>query len=269
MIQPLKSSKTTWFVYWLDLEEPVPAGTDYFLPTLLIVCDPAGAPLAAPDILEELDQVRVESLLVKLFDRLGHPGPTGDLRERRVGQRCLEGNFPRTIAWRSAFSASIAAGRRIPCSGAHRCSALCARRRFCSALEGGRARACQHGVAYSFAAQEDRAAAVRLWPATRIALRRASSWPTWSSSTEIGRFASRLTTKSLPAKLRAGAIEVLNGGPIARPGFFCARCTAAAMTLWHQNRHGESAAQFEDLLSLNPRDNQGVRFFIPLPPSAR
>ena len=36
------------------------------------------------------------------------------------------------------------------------------------------------------------------------------------------------------------------------------------MTLWHQNGHGDSAAQFEELLSLNPRDNQGVRFFIPL-----
>ena len=57
MIQPLKSSKTTWFVYWLDLEEPVPAGSDYFLPTLLIVCDPAGAPLAPPDILEELEKI--------------------------------------------------------------------------------------------------------------------------------------------------------------------------------------------------------------------
>ena len=48
MIQPLKSSKTTWFVYWLDLEEPIPAGGDYFLPTLLIVCDLAGAPLGCP-----------------------------------------------------------------------------------------------------------------------------------------------------------------------------------------------------------------------------
>jgi hypothetical protein len=36
------------------------------------------------------------------------------------------------------------------------------------------------------------------------------------------------------------------------------------MTLWHQSRHGDSAAQFEDLLALNARDNQGVRFFIPL-----
>jgi hypothetical protein len=37
-----------------------------------------------------------------------------------------------------------------------------------------------------------------------------------------------------------------------------------AMTLWHQSRHGDAAGQFEDLLSLNARDNQGVRFFIPL-----
>ena len=71
MIQPLKSSKTTWFVYWLDLEEPVPAGSDYFLPTLLIVCDPAAAGSAGHS--RRTDQVRVESLLVKLFDRLGVP----------------------------------------------------------------------------------------------------------------------------------------------------------------------------------------------------
>jgi len=73
MIQPLKSSKTTWFVYWVDLEEPVPSGNDYFLPTLLIVCDSSGAPVAAPDILEELDQIRVENYLVKLFEKLGAP----------------------------------------------------------------------------------------------------------------------------------------------------------------------------------------------------
>ncbi len=73
MIQPLKSSKTTWFVYWLDLEEPVPANGDYFLPTLLIVSDSSGAPLSAPEVLEELDQLRVENYLLKLFDKFGAP----------------------------------------------------------------------------------------------------------------------------------------------------------------------------------------------------
>jgi tetratricopeptide (TPR) repeat protein len=37
-----------------------------------------------------------------------------------------------------------------------------------------------------------------------------------------------------------------------------------AMTLWHQERHGDSALQFEELLSLNPADNQGVRFLVSL-----
>ena len=74
MIQPVKSTKSTWYVYWVDLEEPVPAsGKDYFLPTLLIISDAAGTPLAAPEILEELDQARVENFLIRLFDRLGPP----------------------------------------------------------------------------------------------------------------------------------------------------------------------------------------------------
>lgn len=38
-----------------------------------MVCDAAGAPLAAPDVLEELDRFRVENFLIKLFERLGPP----------------------------------------------------------------------------------------------------------------------------------------------------------------------------------------------------
>jgi tetratricopeptide (TPR) repeat protein len=37
-----------------------------------------------------------------------------------------------------------------------------------------------------------------------------------------------------------------------------------AMTLWHRGRHAETAEQLEFLQTLNPKDNQGVRFFIPL-----
>ncbi len=73
MIQPLKSSKTNWLISWIDLEEPVPSGPDFFLPTLLIVSDVNGAPLGAPEVLEELDQLRVENYLIKLFEKLGPP----------------------------------------------------------------------------------------------------------------------------------------------------------------------------------------------------
>ena len=37
-----------------------------------------------------------------------------------------------------------------------------------------------------------------------------------------------------------------------------------AMTEWHQGRFAETAKDLEKLLKLNPRDNQGVRFLVPL-----
>ena len=73
MIQPLKSPKNNWFLYWVDLEEPLPSGKDWFLPTIVIVCDQSGTPVAPPEILEELDQSRVENFLYKTFDQLGTP----------------------------------------------------------------------------------------------------------------------------------------------------------------------------------------------------
>lgn len=73
MIQPIKSAKNTWFLYWLDLDEPIEHGNVWILPTLVIVCDRAGVPLSAPEILPELDQDRVESYLYKLIETLSAP----------------------------------------------------------------------------------------------------------------------------------------------------------------------------------------------------
>ena len=73
MIQPLKVPKNIWYLYWLDLDEPVPRGNDWFVPTLVVVCDRAGTPVAAPEILEELDQPRIENMLCKIFDKTPPP----------------------------------------------------------------------------------------------------------------------------------------------------------------------------------------------------
>ena len=73
MIQPLKAPKNNWFLYWLDLDEPIPSATGWFLPTLVIICDRSGTPVAPPEVLEELDQPRIENLLYKLFEQLGTP----------------------------------------------------------------------------------------------------------------------------------------------------------------------------------------------------
>jgi tetratricopeptide (TPR) repeat protein len=263
MIQPLKSSKTTWFVYWLDLEEPVPAGSDYFLPTLLIVCDPAGAPLAAPDILEELDQVRVENLLIKLFDRLGAP-------DRLTV--CASDDWD-DDAWKTFSQDHHVEIRfqRFNRSGPDELQALARTVVLRFAREGDtspRSKEVARGLVNT---------ALRIRsPRKKIALLR----------TALARDADCST-----ARIELADVEFQHGNwrvclaaydeVIARetprwqephPEWWIDRETrlllralyGRAMTLWHQGRYGDSALQFEALLSLNSRDNQGVRFFIPL-----
>ena len=263
MIQPLKSSKTTWFVYWLDLEEPVPAGSDYFLPTLLIVCDPAGAPLAAPDILEELDQVRVENLLIKLFDRLGAP-------DRLT--ICASDDWDND-AWKT-FSQDHRVEirfQRFDRSGPDELRALA------------------RTVVLRFAREED--SAPRSKEVARGLVNTALRIRSPRKKIALLRTALARDADCSSARIELADVEFQYGNwkvclaaydeVIARetprwqerhPEWWTNRETrlllralyGRAMTLWHQGRHGDSAVQFEELLSLNTRDNQGVRFFIPL-----
>ena len=73
MIQPLKVPKNAWHLYWLDLEEPLPKGKDWYLPTLVVVCDRQGTPVAPPEIMEELDQGRIENMLYRIFEKTPPP----------------------------------------------------------------------------------------------------------------------------------------------------------------------------------------------------
>ena len=73
MIQALKTPRNTWHLHWLDLEEPVPSGADWFLPTLVVICDRTGAPIAPPELMEELDQTRIENLLYRILDKTPPP----------------------------------------------------------------------------------------------------------------------------------------------------------------------------------------------------
>jgi hypothetical protein len=80
MIQPLDRTRNSWRLLWIDLDEPVPvprpsgsSAGGYYLPTCLIVTTEAGKPVCPPEILEELDQQKVELLLDNLFDQFGTP----------------------------------------------------------------------------------------------------------------------------------------------------------------------------------------------------
>ncbi len=264
MIQPVRSSKTTWFVYWVDLEEPVPgAGRDYFLPTLLIICDPTGTPLAAPEILEELDQARVENYLVRLFDRLGPPDRLAvcesedwdeeawrtfseehqvDIRFQRFDQD-LPAAFralTRTVVLRFSKDNRELPDRREVARGLVN-----------TAL---RIRSSQKKVALlRLALENDPDCAAARIELADIAFQN-GNWKNCLAAYE------ELIAREMPRW--QGLNPDWWNEPETRP--VLRALYGRAMTLWHQGHHGRAAGQFERLLELNKRDNQGVRFFIPL-----
>ncbi len=263
MIQPLKSSKTTWFVYWIDLEEPVPSGADYMLPTLLIVCDAGGAPLAAPEVMEELDQLRVEGFLIKLFERLGAPdrlaiGVSDDWEtddwKTFSGDHGVEIRFQRfdrtgpdelralaqTVVLRFTREGSPAARSKDIARGLVNTAM--------------RVRSPQKKLALLKSALDRDADC----STARIELADAEfqhgNWKSCMAAYE------EVIARELPRWQERHPQWWVNREtrPLLRALY------GRGMTLWHQGHHADASAQFEQLLALNPRDNQGVRFFIPL-----
>ncbi len=261
MVQPLKSARTTWTLFWIDLEEPLPAGDDFILPTLLIVIDAAGSPVAPPEILEELDQVRIETLLSNLIDRLGAPdrliiGESEDWDE---------------LAWTDFaedFNVSLQFNR--PTSR---------NREELSTIT-------QKVVAHYSTNQppEQRALATGL---VNTALRVRSE----SKKIALLKKAIASDADCSPAHVELGDAEFRRGdwtralreydATIARehprwegasPNWWTDRATrpylrsvfGRAMTLWHQGRHLAAAEALGDLLTTNPSDHQGARFLIPM-----
>lgn len=264
MIQPVKSSKTAWFLYWMDLEEPVPtAGGDFFLPTLLIVCDSTGAPLATPEILEEIDQDRVENFLVRLFDRVAPPDrlaicQSDDWDEEswkafseehqiEIRFQRFDNDLPatfraltRTVVLRQSRDAGQAPDQHTIAHGLVQ-TAL----RLKSA---GKRRAL---LLRAVALDPDCAlASVEL---ADIEFQ-SGNWKACQAAYEV------LIAREMPRW--HGLTADWWKDPATRP--VLRAIYGRSMALWHQGHHIPAAEQFEKLLALNPTDNQGVRFFIPL-----
>jgi len=284
MIQPLDTARNSWRLLWLDLEEPVPkpkpallsnaasafhvslaelqaSDQEYYLPTCLLVTTSAGKPLCPPEILEELDQMRAEQLLGRLFDEHGTPDrltiaesddwdteawqafaldcrieiafgafPTakpGDLLQfvRRITQRLRGEEFhsPSAIA-----RGLVVASRRLRSPGKKSAHLKKALEQDADCL-----------LARIELADTDYQAA--RWTECRrgyqdLIDRENRRWkgesPEWWNDLETRPF-----------------MRALYG---------------RAMTEWHQGHFAETAKDLEHLLTLNPSDNQGVRFLIPL-----
>jgi hypothetical protein len=276
MIQPLDTSRNSWRLLWLDLEEPVPKPTvdgahmrpgsldseqEYYLPTCLLVTTAGGKPLCPPEILEELDQARSEQLLSRLFDEYGTPDRLTIAESddwdaeawRSFAQDCrLEisfGAFPtarpgelvqvvRRITQRlrgEAFHSPSAVARGLVASSRRLRSAAKKTAHLRKALE----QDSECVIARVELADADYQAA--RWSECRRGyqelidhekLRWKGESPEWWTDRETRPY-----------------LRALYG---------------RAMTEWHQGHFADTARDLETLLALNPSDNQGVRFLIPL-----
>lgn len=279
MIQPLDTSRNSWRLLWLDLEEPVPkpafalnapnvsggglqgSEPEYYLPTCLLVITSGGKPLCPPEILEELDQARAEQLLSRLFDEHGTP-------DRLTIAESPEWD---TEAWQTfavdcrieiAFGAFPTAKpgdllqfvrritQRLRGEGFHSPSAIARG----LVVASRRLRSPGKKSAHLKKALEQDADCVLARIELADADYQAARW------SECRRGYQELIDRE-KRRWKGESPEWWND-PETRP--YLRALYGRAMTEWHQGQFTETAKDLEQLLTLNPIDNQGVRFLIPL-----
>lgn len=274
MIQALDSARNSWRLLWFDLDEPVPRSMaiqevipskdgerEYYLPTCLLVTTASGKPICPPEILEELDQPRAELLLGRLFEEHGTP-------DRLT---IAESEDWDTEAWRSfaldcrleiAFGAfplgkpgelrqvARKISQRLQGEEFHTPSAV-ARGLVATA---GRLHSVEKKVAHLRKALEQDA---------NCALARIELADTDYQSgrwIECHRGYQEIIERE-ERRWRGDSPEWWSD-PETRP--YLRALYGHAMTEWQQGHFSQTASDLQQLLTLNPSDNQGVRFLIPL-----
>jgi tetratricopeptide (TPR) repeat protein len=270
MIQPLDSSRNSWRLLWFDLDEPVPRpqiapgiqeATEYYLPTCMLVTTASGKPISAPEILEELDQTRAEQLLGRLFEEHGTPdrltiaesgdwdteswrsfavdcrleiafgafpaGKPGELRQvaRKIAQRLQGEIFHPPAAVARGLVATASRLRSVEKKVAHLRKAL----------------------------EQDEDCAL-----ARIEL---ADTDYQSGRWNECRRGYQAIIEREERRWQGDSPEWWND-PETRP--YLRALYGHAMTEWQQGRFAQTADDLKRLLTLNPGDNQGVRFLIPL-----
>lgn len=241
----------------------MPSGGDFILPTLMIVTDGRGVPVAPPEILEELDQDRVEQLLGNLIDEQGAPdriviGESDDWDSE--GWRDFAEDYGVQLQF-SRFTRRNGEEMRV---------------------------ITQKVVEFYVDHPPDRPESVAIAAGlVNTALRvRSESKKIALLKKAIDRDAdcARARVELADAEFRRGGWkaalaaydEVIDRefprwtGRAARwwtdlkTRPYLRAIYGRAMTLWHQGHHLGAAETLSDLLELNPRDHQGTRILIPL-----
>jgi tetratricopeptide (TPR) repeat protein len=261
MIQPLKTPGNTWFLHWVDLEEPLPSPIGWFLPTIVAIVDAAGVPVAPPEVMDEPDQVRIENFLYRLFEERGAPNQlvipanpewddeawTAFSADARVPLRFRRGAppAPNDLAPLSKMLAD-APGPPAGSDGVDMVASLLeGTRRLRSTLK-------REKVLKAVLKRDPSCSEARVGLGD-IEFQRGN----WKRCTDEYRMVVEQDLKRLPVP---GTVWWSDHA--TRP---CLRALhGLGMTEWHLGNHQAAADHFTQLLALNPADNQGVRFLIPL-----
>jgi tetratricopeptide (TPR) repeat protein len=263
MIQALKSIGNFWHLHLMFLEEAVPMQEDWILPVLVVVCDRAGVPLASPELMDELDQPRIENIIYRILEKQAAPDQLHIPRNEEWDEE----------GWRE-FSADSKLELRFITPKKSVAEELRAVTRLLVVKAGrvGEVSPSPQVVAVGLVRT-----ALRLRSPSRkeAHLRLALGLDPDNSLARV-ELADIDYNKGNWKACLDGYVEVANRESILRDDpkmvWWSDRDTrpylralyGKAMTEWHLGRFADAAAVLEDLLSCNLKDNQGARFLIPM-----
>jgi len=263
MIQPIRKGKVIWYVYWVDLDDPVAWGETLALPTIVIVCDEGGRSLEEPEVFRELDQPRVEDFLAGLFDRYGIP----DRIEVSQNDDWDEQGWKRFSA---DYRVEVRFSRQISPDDA---SLKEAGKMLATKIAGATPPEGDHGAIASAlvkSAMQSRSSGKKV-----ALLRKALDHDENCSAAlielgdvEFQKGNWRASQKAYQRVIRTEAPRWNGQHPFwwedrsTRP--FLRALYGNAMVHWQKGRLEDAGTEIARLLALNPRDHQGARFHLPM-----
>lgn len=262
MIQPLPTRRNVWTLFWVELDQPVPGKEGYFLPTLLVLCDARGVPLASPEILPELEQERAEDLLEKVMQEQGKP------------EQVVVAASQDWVAddWKT-FSTEMEVPVRLDKEIKKGLVSVVEMAR--TELQGDASEAGETSPAEIATGLVQVAQTLQSTRRRGDYLRKALELDAGSSEAAIELADLEFQNghwKTCLARYEAIRRRELEKWRVNSPGeWWENRATrpalralyGAGMAWWHQGNYIEAVRTFQELIGINRRDHQGVRFFIP------